>query len=139
MRMALTVHLPFETAVKLRSTAERLKVSVGALVDLSVRGTLAKASPEALEKWASGQRKTPAPELKRSERHALIALTDEFRPMKDVRAASGLGVAVCWRALQGLEAKGLAESLIHADVVRDEKGRPLVSQWRRAQGKVSNG
>lgn len=134
MRIPTTLSLRAETVVELRQTADRLNVPLSTLVDLCIRGGLKRLGGPALETWAAAQREKADPKiqsLRSSERNALAALTPEFAESRAIRAASGLGAAVCWRALKGLEAKGLAESLIAPDVVTDDKGRPLVSQWRR--------
>jgi hypothetical protein len=130
--------LPLDTVNELATRAAAVGVSQSALVDLFVRGGLATVSEERLQAWARAQRTERAAaavsKLKGSEIAALEALpAGDFLPFHETRAVSGQGEAVHWRALKGLEARGLAEMQVpdrpvHVD---PRTKRPVTSHWRK--------
>jgi hypothetical protein len=129
--------LPAETVTELRARAATVGASYSALADLFLRTGLAKVPDAALRSWAEGQRqarvRAPVNRPKASELKALAVLTSEWQDAKATRAAAEQGEAVHWRALKGLEARGLAEMLVpDAPVHTDPRTkRPVSSQWRK--------
>lgn len=138
MKVPAIFSLPAETVTDLHARAATVGVSYSALADLFIRTCLSKIGVDQLKHWAESQRqarvRVAKVKPKASELKALSALTSEWQDAKTTRGAAEQGEAVHWRALKGLEARGLAEMLkpltpVHTD---PRTQRPVSSQWRKA-------
>jgi hypothetical protein len=130
--------LPADTVTALCERAAAVGASQSALVDLFVRRGLATITEDKLQAWARAQRTqraaVVASRLKGSEQSALEALpVGDYLPFHETRAISGQGEAVHWRALKGLEARGLAEMQVPDKPVHVDPRtkRPVTSLWRK--------
>jgi hypothetical protein len=138
VKVAKIYSLPPGTVDAIAKRAAAVGVSQSALADLYLRGGLATVPEDKLQAWARAQRTERAAAVtnrpKGSESRALEVLTAEWQPFSATRAVAGQGDTIHWRALKGLEARGLAEqkALDHAVHVDPRTKRPVTSHWRKA-------
>lgn len=135
----LNLYLPLLTIAELQAKADAVGVSVSALADLCIKGTLTKVPEEQLKKWAASLEDTRGRNAggpSRRERACELALqslseggTVWRHGADDVAARAGLRVTEAYWALQGLRRRGTVEMMDLEPGKVDRWGRPTSTVW----------